>query len=315
VHTRQAYEQDIKQWFDFLAALGVDVLAANSDHVTAYMRVCEQSTSEDTGQLITPATVARRVSVVSSFYRHARRRHAITENPVQDVDRPKIDPDHSDTVGLTLDESRRLVETAALCARDAHDRYTTAKAAGRAHVRLRTAWLGAERDHAIIALMLSAGGRETEMARETCIEDLGYDRGHRVLFVTRKGGKRQSLALGASARVVDRYLTVIREETGRTSGPLFLTHRGQPPDRAWIFRMVRSLAVQAHIPSAAQLSPHSLRHTFATTALDLGSTLDELQDAMGHADPRTTRRYDRARNRIDRSPAHRVSRALLGEDQ
>lgn len=291
-HTRTAYDRDIKRWLKFLTAVGVEVFDADSDHVTAYMRVCEQETDPRTNKPLSPATVGRRTAVVSSFYRHARRMKAVTENPAEDTDRPEIDPDHSETVGMTEDEAQRLIAAADQLAEQARDR--------RVHV-------AAARDAAMVVVMLCTGGRVSEVTGAR-IEDLGYDRGHRVLFVTRKGGKRQSLPLGDAARIVDRHVAL----EGRTAGPLFITSRGRPVDRAHVFRVVRKAALVAHIPAAAKISPHGLRHTFATMALDAGATLDELQDTMGHADPRTTRRYDRARNRIDRSPVHKVSRALLG---
>ncbi|WP_435874872.1 site-specific integrase [Nonomuraea dietziae] len=71
-------------------------------------------------------------------------------------------------------------------------------------------------------------------------------------------------------------------------------------------RLIRRIARQARIPAAARLSPHSLRHIFATLALDAGTALRDVQDAMGHADPRTTRRYDRSRYQLDRHPAQRI---------
>lgn len=59
-----------------------------------------------------------------------------------------------------------------------------------------------------------------------------------------------------------------------------------------------------------QISPHSLRHTFATIALDSGTSLHALQDSMGHADPGTTRRHDRARTNLQKSAGYDVARAL-----
>jgi len=59
-----------------------------------------------------------------------------------------------------------------------------------------------------------------------------------------------------------------------------------------------------------RLSPHSLRHTFVTQALDAGVPLRDVQDAMGHADPRTTRRYDRGRMALDRRATYAVARFL-----
>ncbi len=58
------------------------------------------------------------------------------------------------------------------------------------------------------------------------------------------------------------------------------------------------------------LSPHSLRHSFATELLASGTPLQDVQDAMGHADPRTTRRYDRSRHNLDRHPTYQLAARL-----
>ena len=71
---------------------------------------------------------------------------------------------------------------------------------------------------------------------------------------------------------------------------------------------LRNLAAAAGIPSASRLSPHSLRHAFATGSREAGVALEDVQDAMGHAGPRTTRRYDRDRYNLDRDPAHELAR-------
>jgi integrase/recombinase XerD len=61
------------------------------------------------------------------------------------------------------------------------------------------------------------------------------------------------------------------------------------------------------------VSPHSLRHSYATESLRLGAALQDVQDALGHADPRTTRRYDRSRHNLDRSPNYLLATALTSE--
>jgi len=81
-------------------------------------------------------------------------------------------------------------------------------------------------------------------------------------------------------------------------------------DRVLLFRLVRRLAQRAGLPQPDAVTPHALRHTFATIATERGADLDDLQDAMGHADPRTTRRYQRAARRLERDPAHLVAAAL-----
>jgi integrase/recombinase XerD len=109
----------------------------------------------------------------------------------------------------------------------------------------------------------------------------------------------------AAAAAVDAYLD------GREQGPLFLTVTGARIDRHAVFRLVRRLARQAGIESWERLSPHSLRHAFATAARSEGVALEDVQDAMGHADPRTTRRYDRDRHNLDRDPAYTIAAARV----
>jgi integrase/recombinase XerD len=77
-------------------------------------------------------------------------------------------------------------------------------------------------------------------------------------------------------------------------------------DEPAAFRLVRRVAKAAGIPHADLLSPHSLRHSYATALLSKGVPLADVQDAMGHADPRTTRRYDRAAGALDRSPSYKM---------
>ena len=96
---------------------------------------------------------------------------------------------------------------------------------------------------------------------------------------------------------------------GDLTGPLFATSTGARIDRHFVFRLVRRLAQRAGIEAWADLSPHSLRHAFATTARGEGVPLEDVQDAMGHADPRTTRRYDRDRFNLDRDPAYTIAAA------
>jgi integrase/recombinase XerD len=76
--------------------------------------------------------------------------------------------------------------------------------------------------------------------------------------------------------------------------PLFITRSGRRMDRQAAWKMVKRLARAAGVEGA--VSPHSFRHGFVTCALDAGAPLHVVQDAAGHADPRTTQRYNRARH-------------------
>ena len=96
----------------------------------------------------------------------------------------------------------------------------------------------------------------------------------------------------------------------RADGPIFLSVHGHRLDRHAASRTVRWLARRAGI--AKRIGPHSLRHTFITAALDAGVPLRDVQEAASHADPRTTMRYDRARQSLDRHATYIVAAFLAG---
>ena len=138
------------------------------------------------------------------------------------------------------------------------------------------------------------------------VTSLTYHRGHRALRITRKGGRASTEPL---APIV---LRPLQDYLGdRTDGPLFL-NRDDTARLAYTtsYALIRRLARRAGIPAADRLSPHSLRHSFATELLGNGVPLQDVQDAMGHADPRTTRRYDRSRHNLDRHPTYQMATQL-----
>jgi integrase/recombinase XerD len=117
-----------------------------------------------------------------------------------------------------------------------------------------------------------------------------------VLHVCGKGTKIVLIPLPpAVGRAVDRAVG------DRASGPILLNSHGARMDRHAATRRLRHLADGAGL-KIARAHPHMLRHTFVTTMLDAGVDLRDVQIAARHADPRTTMRYDRARNNLDRHP-------------
>lgn len=279
--TRRAYAGDLAAWLDWLREVGVDVLDARRVHVDLWVRQLL-----DAGAAA--SSTSRRLSALSSWYRHLVEHDLLAANPAAAVRRPAVDPDHTATVGLDRDQARAF-----LAAADAD----------RGPARLRTA--------ATARLLLHIGLRVDELAAAD-VADLGHDRGHRVLTVTRKGGRRATVVLPpATAAAVDVYLAARAGEAGEPArGPLLTTAGGGRLDQAALWKLVRRLARAAGIPSWARLSPHSLRHTAITLALDAGAHLRDVQDFAGHRDPRTTRRYDRARDTLDRNAAYALTAYL-----
>lgn len=157
------------------------------------------------------------------------------------------------------------------------------------------------RSHALVTLLLHNGLHITE-ALSRDIAHLGWERGHRTLRLERKGGRVQTAPLApATAEVLDAYIDE------RTEGPIFITATGARWSRRHAGRVMRRLAHEARLRSAAAIALHSARHTFATAALDAGVALRDVQAAMGHADPRTTMRYDRSRKSLDRHTTYAVT--------
>lgn len=274
-HTRRAYAGDITDFFDWCDQIGVDVFAVRRVHLDGYVTALAAPRPR-TGRPAAASTVARRLAALAGFYDYAVDEGLIASSPVTRVRRPRVEPD-SPSTGLDRDEQRALL--------------AAAQADGL-------------RATALVTLLLHNGLRIDE-ALSRDVEHLQTERGHRVLRLHRKGGRAATAALAApTARALDAYLD------GRESGPIFTTRTGRRMDGPGAWRLIRRLARTASLDSADRIGPHSLRHAFVTTALDAKVELRDVQDAAGHADPRTTRRYDRGRHNLDRHATYAVASYL-----
>jgi len=141
------------------------------------------------------------------------------------------------------------------------------------------------------------------------LADLAEDKGHRVLTVLGKGNRKAKIPLTpGTCEALDAYLAARAARAGldgwrRLPGPLLATETGGKLQQSHLWDLVRRLARAAGIPGWEQMSPHSLRHSAITFALDAGVALRDVQDYARHRDPRTTRRYDHSRASLDRNAA------------
>jgi site-specific recombinase XerD len=277
-HSSRAYFSDLKAWWAWCAQMNVHPLAARRHHVDVWVRHLSQEPQPRTKRPASPASIARRLSCLSKFYDYGIKDAELLEHsPVANVRRPKVSDDSS-TVGLTADELDKLL--------------TAAEAHG-------------PRSAALVSLLVYNGLRIAEVLA-TDVEHFTHQRGHRVLRIVRKGGKASTEPL---APIVLRTLEVYVGE--RTKGPIFLNAIGDARlSYSIAYKLIRRLAKRAGIASASKISPHSLRHSFATELLAAGVPLQHVQDAMGHADPRTTRAYDRSRHSLDRHPTYTMAAQL-----
>ena len=269
-NTRRAYARGFRAWSDFCLSVGVHPMAARRPHADAYTRTMEQAGTPN-------STAAARLSAASSFYDYAIDLEETEVNPVAKVKRPKIDQDHSDTEGLTEDEMVRLLAEAK-------------KQSARSYA---------------LCLLLYTVGLRIDGALGADVSSLGYDAGHKTLTVTLKGGATAKKALPpVTSHALDVYLS------GRTEGPLFATRTGARMAEPEAWKMLRRITKRAALPQAASIHPHVLRHCYITHGLDKGVALHIMQDSVDHKDPRTTRRYDRARGRLTNSPAYTVGASI-----
>lgn len=258
--TRSAYEGDLGKWFSWCASVSLNPLNASRASVNAFAALL----SDHRG--LSRATVARHLAAISGFYQYAVDEGWIQANPVASVRRPKVGSDTPST-GFTYREVRELVYRA--------------KA-------------DSPRSYALVSLLANTGMRISE-ALNANIEDLGTEREHYTLKITRKGGKSATIPLvPATWEAIQGYLG------SRNEGPIFCAAGGGRFHRTDAWRLLTRLSGKG---------PHQIRHAFCTLTLDAGAAIQDVQDAMGHADPRTTQRYNRARNNLDNHPGQ-----LLGLD-
>jgi site-specific recombinase XerD len=267
--TREAYALDLRQFTTWCRARSLALFAVRRAEIESFARELEARGRAR-------ATVTRRLCTIAGFYRYAVEEELLDHSPAAHVRRPRVDYE-SHAVALDRNEPGALLVAAGL---------------------------GPPCEHALISLLALNGLRVSE-ATGADIEQLGLERGHRTMTITRKGGKVVTIPLAPrTARAID---LAIGE---RTEGPVFLAADGRRLDRHGAGRIVRKTARRAGIAKA--VTPHTLRHAFITAALDAGVPLRDVQEAASHADPRTTMRYDRARGSLDRHATYIVAAYVAG---
>lgn len=224
---------------------------------------------------LAPATVHLHLSALTSFYRFCVEEEAIAKSPMEQFKLPWQDYTVSTTQGLNRAELAQFL-----------------KAADEAKPLVRAT-----------AYLFALNGLRSQECCGAAVENLREHDGRLSLMVLRKGGRPQEIPLAAKAA------EAVRAAVGeRTSGPVLLSRRGVQLDRSSIYYLMRHLGVQAGL--AKKVTPMVLRHSFITNSLDAGVSMRDVQDAAGHRDPKTTRRYDRDRFSVERHATFALDRFL-----
>jgi site-specific recombinase XerD len=298
-HTRRAYFADLSAWLEWCRRTGLDPLEARRADVDAWKATLTVTAKDGSVKKASSSTVARRLAAISSWYQYLEDNDVAERNPVSAVKRPKLDQ-QSPFPALSEAETAQLLD----------------------HVSQRAERLGSEaayRDAALLSLMFHTGLRVSGVTTAQ-VGDLAYDRGHRILWYTKKGQTRDFVPLAPPVlAALDRYLQVRTVREGQPSGPLLVTtpHPRDPSKvggRALTQRDVwiafRRYAREAGLASASSITPHTSRRTVATTLLANGVPIEKVQDLLSHNDIRITRGYDAARHKLDSSPVYTLASVI-----
>ena len=276
--TRDVYRRVIRQFDEYLG--DKDLMMATRRDIEAH-----RAHLEAVGRA--PATIARVMSGLSGFFSFAVDEGAMDRDPASSARRPRV-PQVSPRQGLSPSEVQDLL----------------AATGGDKLIDLR--------DRVLVLLLAVQAWRVSE-ALGLRVEDLGEEGGHRVATIVGKGAKVCRVPLAATAwQAISEWLEAVGIDEGPILVPVLKGGRVQPgrsmsPQSAW--RRVRWLGEQAGL--SRPIHPHLARHGAATTLLDRGVPLRDVQDHLRHADPRTTRLYDSHRMSLNNQSPHVLASVLV----
>ena len=261
-NTLEAYRTDLQQFGAWLDEHGHSALEVSHTQLTEF--IGQLGTGErGRGKAVAPATVQRKVACLRSFYRHLRREEILEHDPTAELRAPRSA--HKLPQVLSRAEVKRLLDA---------PRGTEPRAL---------------RDRALLELMYACGLRASE-AIGLDVADVDLEDG--VLRAQGKGSKERLVPVGRTAVAAVRvYLERGRPRLvgDRAVTRLFVNSRGTGLTRQGLYKIVQRHAASAGL--AGRMSPHTLRHTFATHLLAGGCDLRSVQEMLGHADIATTQIY------------------------
>lgn len=255
--TVSAYARDLARWLDFVLEAG----ARDPTEVTPRQMREWVFSLKEAG--LAPTSIRRAQSALRTYFGFLLAEGVVQSDPTDRLEAPRVSRKLPDF--LTLEEVDQLLE-----APDSSKPLY---------------W----RDRAILEFMYATGVRVSELV-DLRISSVDLDEGFATVFG--KGSKERLVPVGEPARrAVGRYLRDVRGtlDRGKGAGRVFLNARGRPMRREAVWSIVKDAAKRAGITK--KVSPHTLRHTFATHLVEGGADLAAVQELLGHADIGTTQIY------------------------
>lgn len=258
-NTSKSYASDLREFMLFLNSKKIASFAdVKYEDIVAFL-------SASRAQGLASRTRARRSSAIKSFFDFLVSRNFVKENPAERLEAPK--KDFVLPKVLSEDEVTRMLEN------------------------IPTLQIQDVRDRALLEILYGCGLRVSEVCALS-MEDIVSE--GELLRVKGKGSKERLVPIcSAAGRELEKYMTLFRPSFLKASSSethIFLTRLGRPFTRQGVFKVVRERAILAGI-SPSRISPHVLRHSYASHLLQRGADIRAIQELLGHADISTTQIY------------------------
>lgn len=255
-NTVQSYTRDLEKFSEYAKKIRKDLPNITREDITSFLMYLKDVE-------LSPSSIARNLAALKTFWKFLVSEQITRENVASVVETPKTWKKIPDV--LNREEVLKLLETPP-----------------------NKGWMGI-RDRAILELMYASGLRVSEVVE---LKKVSVNLESGFVKCTGKGGKERIVPLGkAAGKALSRYLNVVRDKLSKKTADdhLFLSKLGRKISRQSLWKMIQKYTQKAGIKK--HITPHTLRHSFATHLLEGGAELRGVQEMLGHADISTTQVY------------------------
>lgn len=254
-NTLESYRRDVKNYVAFLNEKELTVLNCNQETILQYVQKMENDKK-------LPSTISRNIASIRSFYKYLNGEKLVNEDPTKDVESPKIERKAPSI--LSNSQIELLLE------------------------QPKSSDLKGLRDKAMLELVYATGIRVTELINLD-VQDVDFKNGY---IIARNNDKARRIPVGSmAAKALNEYLQKVRgnliKEEDNTS--LFVNVNGNRLTRQGFWKIIKYYQEQANID--VEITPHTLRHSFAVHLLENGAEIGEIQEMLGHTDKTSTQVY------------------------
>ena len=255
-NTLQSYKRDLQQFEEYIALNGKKYNKIKEQDIKDYLKYLTEEENKK------PSTISRMIASIRSFYQYEIKNKIITSDPTENIQSPKIEK--KAPCILTSDEVDLLLEQPG------------------------NEDLKGIRDKAMLEFAYATGMRVTEIISLN-VEDVNFEQ---EIVVCKNGSKQRSIPLGKMAvNAVKEYINGARNILVKSDKEkaLFVNLNGKRLTRQGFWKIIKFYQEQAHIEK--DITPHTLRHSFATHLLQNGAELKAIQNMLGHSDISSTQMY------------------------